>query len=870
MLRFLTAFLWLLSSTTLLIRIASALEPKKEHAIAEEAETGQPSGDLDPESDELEEASGEPVCPDLDDDNGRWEGSRSVGGKYTLTCAPGFKVQGRGDAARTLTCPQSLKWDEDVWCENIDDCAKLKHGCGALGVCIDLVNSYECNCEQGYGKRHSQDGEIVCGDKHWNSVVCGGHTCGSYGVCIDLTGASDSFDTEHKTKEKLKYEEQMQERGHNEKNESKPGEHEDEPNLDDDQDKAEGEERHHDHEDHERHLEHKEGKVHKKHHHKATYRCECTDGFEDDGRTCVRLNCGSLDDNMGTWNGSTEYGGEYSLRCPDQSFVWGGALKEVTISCPKKGVWLSKPACVSPIREALDAQVATLRFWTFVFLALVCVCSAAAAAGLTLGVATLEPFKLNVICETRTEECFREEEREKLREDKAYAQQMRAVVRGDHRLMVTLFIFNTIANEALPIFLDQVASAIVAVMLSVSVVLIFGEILPSAVCTGPNQFKIAAKSVPFVRALEFAFGAVAKPIGVLLDRALGMPDSFSKYRRQELRALFQLHCQQENGDEDGPTSPGGGHSTSRTAMSRQGSERSNEEADKNRRALPVLSTSELRIFDNLWDLNSTHLQRPMPRNSGGGRRMIGSHYRGLNECLKVQAQASSIDALAQNLPFKFRPCAVLVLNDEISRSDGPTAPPILADSVQGILHPRELLAGGRELLHKLCVGQPAIVDEQSSVLEVLRSLGTSAFGIVVRRADSKGRREVKGVVCRSEVLANLVSNSNDALFASSASLLSDDAEGDISTPLGRSRGLLTRNLSCTRGARLARSTSLQVTRSRSNSVGGHQRMENIPFPERSTSSPIQRHGRQDASREGYLTVATHSESDNWRPAEPIV
>lgn len=39
--------------------------------------------------------------------------------------------------------------------------------------------------------------------------------------------------------------------------------------------------------------------------------------------------------------------------------------------------------------------------------------------------------------------------------------------------------------EALPIFLDRLVSAVMAVVISVTAILFFGEIIPQAICTGP-------------------------------------------------------------------------------------------------------------------------------------------------------------------------------------------------------------------------------------------------------------------------------------------------------------------------------------------------------------------------------------------------
>merc|ERR1711920_451001 len=91
--------------------------------------------------------------------------------------------------------------------------------------------------------------------------------------------------------------------------------------------------------------------------------------------------------------------------------------------------------------------------------------------------------------------------RSKLVEDKNAAQRVSPLIHDHHRLLVTLLLLNSIANEALPIFLDDLVPSWAAVLISVFFVLVFGEIIPSAVFTGSRQLRIAAFFSPFVKIL---------------------------------------------------------------------------------------------------------------------------------------------------------------------------------------------------------------------------------------------------------------------------------------------------------------------------------------------------------------------------------
>jgi metal transporter CNNM len=107
-------------------------------------------------------------------------------------------------------------------------------------------------------------------------------------------------------------------------------------------------------------------------------------------------------------------------------------------------------------------------------------------------------------------------------------------------LLVTLLLFNAAANEALPVFLSRLMPETHAIILSVTCVLLFGEILPSAVFTGKAQLAIAAALVPLVRCLIVLSSPIAWPISKVLDWLLGEDHDVTRYKRKELKALVAL------------------------------------------------------------------------------------------------------------------------------------------------------------------------------------------------------------------------------------------------------------------------------------------------------------------------------------------
>ncbi|WP_459806162.1 DUF21 domain-containing protein, partial [Herbidospora sp. RD11066] len=65
--------------------------------------------------------------------------------------------------------------------------------------------------------------------------------------------------------------------------------------------------------------------------------------------------------------------------------------------------------------------------------------------------------------------------------EKKQAAAILPVVQKQHQLLVTLLLCNAAAMEALPIYLDKIVHPAVAVVLSVTFVLIFGEVIPQAI-----------------------------------------------------------------------------------------------------------------------------------------------------------------------------------------------------------------------------------------------------------------------------------------------------------------------------------------------------------------------------------------------------
>ncbi|XP_061336388.1 DUF21 domain-containing protein At2g14520-like isoform X3 [Gastrolobium bilobum] len=148
-------------------------------------------------------------------------------------------------------------------------------------------------------------------------------------------------------------------------------------------------------------------------------------------------------------------------------------------------------------------------------------------SGLTLGLMSLSLVDLEVLAKSGTPQ------------DRIHAEKILPVVRNQHLLLCTLLICNAASMEALPIFLDSLVTAWGAILISVTLILLFGEIIPQSVCSRYG-LAIGATVAPFVRVLVWICYPVAFPISKLLDFLLGHRHE-ALFRRAELKTLVNLH-----------------------------------------------------------------------------------------------------------------------------------------------------------------------------------------------------------------------------------------------------------------------------------------------------------------------------------------
>ncbi|XP_060175953.1 DUF21 domain-containing protein At2g14520-like [Lycium barbarum] len=179
---------------------------------------------------------------------------------------------------------------------------------------------------------------------------------------------------------------------------------------------------------------------------------------------------------------------------------------------------------------AVEYTCCESQFFIHIVIIVFLVVFAGMMSGLTLGLMSLSLVDLEVLAKSGTPS------------DRKNAAKILPVVQNQHLLLCTLLICNAAAMEALPIFLDSLITAWGAILISVTLILLFGEIIPQSVCSRYG-LAIGATMAPFVRILGWICFPIAYPISKLLDYLLGHRNS-GLFRRAELKTLVHFHGNQ--------------------------------------------------------------------------------------------------------------------------------------------------------------------------------------------------------------------------------------------------------------------------------------------------------------------------------------
>ena len=148
-------------------------------------------------------------------------------------------------------------------------------------------------------------------------------------------------------------------------------------------------------------------------------------------------------------------------------------------------------------------------------------------SGLTLGLLSLSIEGLEIVINGGSAD------------EAKWAETILPLRRRGNLLLCTLLLGNTLVNAVIAILLADLTSGLAGGLLSTAVIVIFGEILPQAVCSRYG-LRIGAAATCIVKLLMYLFSPVTMPIAFVLDLLLGREMSRS-FNRLQLDKLLEMH-----------------------------------------------------------------------------------------------------------------------------------------------------------------------------------------------------------------------------------------------------------------------------------------------------------------------------------------
>mmetsp|Transcript_22085 Transcript_22085/g.41725 ORF Transcript_22085/g.41725 Transcript_22085/m.41725 type:complete len:939 (-) Transcript_22085:304-3120(-) len=159
-------------------------------------------------------------------------------------------------------------------------------------------------------------------------------------------------------------------------------------------------------------------------------------------------------------------------------------------------------------------------------------------SGLTLGLMSLDPSGLEIVMANSDDP------------DMARAAKAIYPVRlNGNLLLCTLLLGNVGVNSLLSILMADLTSGLVGFVVSTCVIVIFGEIIPQAICSR-FALQVGEKTVPLVKFIMVLLYPVCKPMSMILNKVLGH-EIGTTYSTSEMAKLIEMHVQR--GDLEGAT-----------------------------------------------------------------------------------------------------------------------------------------------------------------------------------------------------------------------------------------------------------------------------------------------------------------------------
>lgn len=157
-------------------------------------------------------------------------------------------------------------------------------------------------------------------------------------------------------------------------------------------------------------------------------------------------------------------------------------------------------------------------------------------SGLTLGLMSLDLTGLEIVMAGDDPDAVR------------YAEKIYPLRKQGNLLLCTLLLGNTVVNSAMSIFSAAIFNGAVGLFTSTILIVVFGEILPQALCSR-YALRIGSAAVPTVKVIKFLLYIFTYPLAKGLDLLLGR-ELATTYSNTEMIELLNVHLKANIIDQD--------------------------------------------------------------------------------------------------------------------------------------------------------------------------------------------------------------------------------------------------------------------------------------------------------------------------------
>ncbi|XP_067396382.1 metal transporter CNNM4 isoform X1 [Emydura macquarii macquarii] len=175
----------------------------------------------------------------------------------------------------------------------------------------------------------------------------------------------------------------------------------------------------------------------------------------------------------------------------------------------------------------LEEKKSLLPLWLQVILLLGLLVLSGMFSGLNLGLMALDPMELRIVQNCGTEK------------EKRYARKIEPIRRKGNYLLCSLLLGNVLVNTTLTILLDDlIGSGLGAVVASTVGIVIFGEIVPQALCSR-HGLAVGANTITITKFFMLVTFPLSFPVSKLLDCILGQ-EIGTVYNREKLVEMLKV------------------------------------------------------------------------------------------------------------------------------------------------------------------------------------------------------------------------------------------------------------------------------------------------------------------------------------------